>query len=113
MSDYDHLSRFLAAASSSSASAPPPQRRPRRVAFANSGNLCYLNSTIQALCSCGRFRELLCALAKMAAPVSEGGRGNRLPPRYSTLRCLEVLGREMLSVGANWSGAQPSPLLLS
>lgn len=94
---YDDLMARLAAAG------PPPPLR--RVAFANSGNLCFLNATMQALVCCAPFCSLLLALRAQAAPVSEGGLGERLPPRYATLRSLDALGRELSAAGGQGEAA--------
>jgi ubiquitin carboxyl-terminal hydrolase 10 len=94
---YDDLVARLA-----SAGPPPPLRR---VAFANSGNLCFLNATMQALVCCAPFCSLLLALRAQAAPVSEGGLGERLPPRFATLRSLDALGRELSAAGSQGEAA--------
>ena len=59
-----------------------------RHGFQNSGNICYANSTVQALLSCARFHALLRSL-QASAP----------PPEASTLRSLADLAAKFAPRG--------------
>jgi len=81
---------------------PPDATQPffTRHGFVNSGNLCYVNSTLQALLACTGFYALLQALRLHDERA-------RLPPSFSTLRCLVDLGAEFAPRSDEPSSSSP------